>query len=246
MLAWAPEFLYATGIADIRIVNDQMRRLIFFVLRPRVVQIGQLVEGQLAITFRWTDQLRVGSPICGQTGQRLHALVARHRSVAIAQAASAGNHLQPGVEYPGEHAVLKSLMQVADFPELFLDPAGFDFLLIVAEHRCGEIIFLQSLKRSLGREHPALDRQVNSLQPRRIQEPRRVAQQHPPIARHRRNCPPSAIRHRLGPVADHLAALKQLRDPRMPLELLQHALRIEPRIHIVEPSHKAERDHIIF
>ena len=41
-------------------------------------------------------------------------------------------------------------------------------------------------------------------------------------------------------------ALERLRRPRMPLELLEHALRIKPRVHVVEARDEAERDNIIF
>ena len=142
--------------------------------------------------------------------------------------------------------MLESLVQVAHLPEFFFDPARFDFLLELAQHRRRRIVFLQRFKGRLRGEHPALDRQMNSLEPRRIQEAGRVAEDHPSIARDRRNRPPAAVRHRLRAVADHLAALEQLRHKRMPLELLQHALRIEPRIGVVESRHEAERDDIVF
>ena len=87
---------------------------------------------------------------------------------------------------------------------------------------------------------------MNSLQALRIQKAGGVAEDHPAIARNRRNRPPSAVRHRLRAVADHLAAFEQLRDKRMLLEVLQHVLRIEPRIGIVEAGHEAERNDIVF
>src|SRR5207302_9822492 len=87
---------------------------------------------------------------------------------------------------------------------------------------------------------------MNSLQPRRIEKACGVAEDHPSVARHRRNRPPTAIRHRLRSVADHLAALEQRRDEWMLLEVLQHVLRIEPRISVVEPGYKSERYDVIF
>src|ERR1700734_3764800 len=84
-----------------------------------------------------------------------------------------------------------------------------------------------------------------SLEPRRVEKPRRVAEDHPSVARDRRNRPPAAVGHRLRSVANHLATLKQLGDKGMPLELLQHPLRIEPWIGIVEPGPKPEQNHIV-
>src|ERR1700690_3219416 len=45
ILAGTAEFLHAALVADVRIVNDEVRRLIFFVLGAGVVEIGELVEG---------------------------------------------------------------------------------------------------------------------------------------------------------------------------------------------------------
>ena len=87
---------------------------------------------------------------------------------------------------------------------------------------------------------------MNSLQSRRIQEAGRVAEDHPSISCNRRNRPPSAVRHRLRAVADHLAALEQLGHEGMLLEILQHVLRIEPRIGVVEACHESERYNVVF
>src|ERR1700686_2514170 len=86
---------------------------------------------------------------------------------------------------------------------------------------------------------------MNSFEPRGVEEARPISEDHSPIAGTGGNRPPSAIRHRLRPVANHLAAFEQLRDKRMALEFLQYVLRIEPRVGIVEPRHKAEGDHTI-
>ena len=83
---------------------------------------------------------------------------------------------------------------------------------------------------------------MNSLQARGIQEAGGVADDHPAVARQRRNRPPSAVRQRLGAVADHLAAREQLGNEGMLLERLQHMLRIEARVGIIESGYEAERD----
>ena len=165
--------------------------------------------------------------------------------IAVAQAASAGELLQPGVDHSAPESMLEALMEVADLPEFVLDPARFHSLLKITERGGREIIFLQRLERGFGGQHAALDGQMNALQPLRIQEAGGVAEDHPAIAGHRRNRPPAAVGQRLRAVANHLAAFEQLGHKRMPLELLQHALRIETRVGIVEPGDEAERDHIV-
>src|SRR5579859_7492909 len=135
ILAGAAEFLHTTLVANVSVVNDQVRRLVFFVLRARVIQIGQLIECQLAITLRRADDVPLRSSVRRQLGKLLHALVSRHSGVAIAQAAAAADHLQSGMDHARVHPMLKSLMQVAHLPQLFFDPAGFHFLLELAEAR---------------------------------------------------------------------------------------------------------------
>ncbi len=142
ILARAAVFLHALCIADIRIVDDEMRRLVLFVLRAGVIKIGQLVEREFAIPFCGAEQMGFGTAVRGEIGELLHMRVSSFCGITIAQAAAAGNHLQSGVEHAGKHTVFEPLMQVANFPELLLDPAGFDFLLELAEHRGGRIIFL--------------------------------------------------------------------------------------------------------
>src|SRR5580698_5214384 len=116
-------------------------------------------------------------------------------------------------------------MKVANLPKLLFDPAGFDFLLERTECCGRRILFRQRLESSFSSQHAALDRQMNSFEALRVEETGGVAENHPAIARDRRNRPPAAIRQRLCAVANHLAALEQLRDERMLLEILQHVLR---------------------
>src|SRR5271156_211680 len=137
-------------------------------------------------------------------------------------------------------------MEVADFPKLFFDPAGFDLLLEAAQHGRRGIIFLQRLESGFGGQHAALDRQMNSLEALRVEETGGVAENHPAIARDRGNRPPAAIRQRFRAVANHLAAFEQLRDERMLLEILQHVLWIDARIGIVEAGDEAERNDVVF
>src|SRR5438874_4294908 len=86
---------------------------------------------------------------------------------------------------------------------------------------------------------------MNSLQTLRIQKSRRVAKNHPTISCNRRYRPPSSIGQRLCAVPHRLAAFEQLRNQRMPFELLQDALRIKPGIGIVQASYESKRNNIV-
>ena len=44
ILTWAAKFFHAAGVADIGVVDDQMRGLIFFMLCAGVIEVGQFVE----------------------------------------------------------------------------------------------------------------------------------------------------------------------------------------------------------
>src|ERR1700746_1663830 len=129
-------------------------------------------------------------------------------------------------------------MKVADLPELVFDPASVDFLLELAKRRTRRVAFLESVEGGFGCEHSALDREMNAFEALGIEEAGRVAEDHPTIARNRRNSPPAAIRQRLRTIADHLSAGEQACDERVLLEILQHVLRIQARIGIVETSHE--------
>jgi len=51
MLAGAAVIANAARVANISIGDDQMSRLIFFMLGSRMIKIGEFVEGQLPIAL---------------------------------------------------------------------------------------------------------------------------------------------------------------------------------------------------
>src|SRR6266542_4941686 len=129
-----------------------------------MIEIGKLVERQLAIAFGWTKQVGFGASVRWQVRQLFHAGVARCARIAIPQAASAGKLLQASVEHPAPEAMFKALMKISYLPKLFFDPAGFNFLLKHTDHRGREIVFLHCLESGLRGEHSTLDCQVDSFQ----------------------------------------------------------------------------------
>ena len=50
-LAGVAVFLHAARVADVGVVNHQVRGLIFFVAGAGVVEVGQLVEGQFFVAL---------------------------------------------------------------------------------------------------------------------------------------------------------------------------------------------------
>src|SRR5271165_6819816 len=52
VLARIAEFLHATLIANVRVTDDQVPRLIFLMLRAGVIDVGELVESELTVAFR--------------------------------------------------------------------------------------------------------------------------------------------------------------------------------------------------
>ena len=68
-------------------------------------------------------------PSAGSSARWLEAFVPSVIGVMAPQAAATGNLLHSGMEHPGKKSVLESLMEVADLPELFFDPAVLDSVL---------------------------------------------------------------------------------------------------------------------
>ncbi len=51
ILARVAIFFHAAGVANICVVNDQVRGLILFVLGAGVVEVGEFVESKFAVAF---------------------------------------------------------------------------------------------------------------------------------------------------------------------------------------------------
>ena len=69
ILARAAEFFHAARVADVGVVNDQVRGLVFFVLGAGVIEVGELVERQLAIALGRTDEMGFVAAVGGQARQ---------------------------------------------------------------------------------------------------------------------------------------------------------------------------------
>src|SRR5690242_15060121 len=87
VLAGAAEFLDAALLADVGVVNDKMSRLVFFVAGSGVVEIGELIEGELAVALGRPEQVGFRSAVGGQIAQLVHVLEISFGGIAVAQTA---------------------------------------------------------------------------------------------------------------------------------------------------------------
>src|SRR4029077_16363189 len=77
ILARVAEFFHAAAIADVGVVNHKMRRLVFFMFRARVVEVGELVESDLAVASSGAEEVCFVAAIRWQFGELPHMLIAR-------------------------------------------------------------------------------------------------------------------------------------------------------------------------
>ena len=86
---------------------------------------------------------------------------------------------------------------------------------------------------------------MNTLEPRRVHEPRGVARDQRPGAYSFGTVYQPALGQRLGAVAHQRRPVQHRRDQRVPLEMLKRDVGIEHRIPVVEPGHETERDQVV-
>src|ERR1700722_4931731 len=102
-----------------------MRRLIFFVPGSGMIKVGKFVKSKFAVALRGADQVGFRPSIGGEAFERLHIFVTRAGRGSVAQSAIE-QFLERGVEHSSDHAILESLVEITDWPQLVADPAGFD------------------------------------------------------------------------------------------------------------------------
>src|SRR5271154_1067182 len=95
---------------------------------------------------------------------------------------STAHLLQRCMQHSLIEAILEALMEVAYWPQLFLDPTFLNTFRIFRQLLAIELAGEQRFKCSLRREHSALDRQMDTLEPLRIEHAGRVAADHPAVA----------------------------------------------------------------
>jgi len=152
------------------------------------------------------------------------------------------DHLQPRVEHAGIHSLLETLVHVAHLPELSLIQLDSTFFCTRPASRPMNRLS-SAIERSLSRSIPLL-MGGEFLQPAEFKKPqsRLESSTH---CRRSEESPPILRKASIRAVTNHLAAQAAC-DHGMLFEILQHALRIEPRIGIVESGDESQRDDVIF
>src|SRR5262249_48909932 len=89
ILAGIAILLHAASVADVGIGNDQVGRLIFFMLGAGVVKVCELVKGQFAVAFGFADDLRAFSAVSRKLVQMLHSRVPGMCRIDLMQSATA-------------------------------------------------------------------------------------------------------------------------------------------------------------
>src|SRR5262245_11192214 len=170
-------------------------------------------------------------------------------AIPVAQAAAARNHLQPRMEHPREESVLECLMKVANLPKLLLDPTILYEFLKSFQFVRREIVRLQCFIGGIGRKHPGLEREMNSLQSHRIQKTGSIAHDHSPAEVILRQGPVAAFRDTLRTVGKERAALENLSYIGMRFEFLKFHVGIEPGVEIIqtddEPNRHTSLGHVV-
>ena len=163
-------------------------------------------------------------------------------SVAGIEPPPAGDHLQRRVKHSLEKSSLEALMVIPYLPEFLVHPARFPLGFKLLQPSEGKIIRRHGFGNRFRRQHSGLERQVDSLQPLRIQESRRVTHRQRPFHCRREQRKVAAFGNRLRAVADHLPVFKQTPDKRVHLEPTERFMRIKARVVIIKPHDQTERD----
>src|SRR5262249_45326103 len=144
-------------------------------------------------------------------------------------------------------AVAEDLPHVPYLVQVAPDEAGANRVVIGVE-RAGSLRRRPALERPVGglrREATGLDRVVDALERRDVDEAGAVAaEQQPGRVQLLRQREEAAGRDRLRAPLDALAALEQLPDLRVRLQLLEDVVDGEVLIAVVEPCDEADREHV--
>src|SRR5688572_1627562 len=160
-----PVFLAADGMTDLG-VHQEVRRLIFLVARPGEMDVGQFVERQLAIGFELRHGM--GMPWILKLS---HLQMSWHAGNSGTDPPALRQHLQPRERETAEQPVLERLMHMLHWPHFGADPALPDFLVVLHQPRFRRVARDDSIERGLRREHTGFHREMNALEPERIEKP---------------------------------------------------------------------------
>ena len=208
-------------------------------LVPAQENRGELVEGELAVRRRVT---------AGSTGadQLLLRVGFRARVAGREPAAARGHRSRQRPTEP--EAAAEGLAHVPDLLEVAPDEALLDRLIVGGERAAAAdgLPALEHRERRLGGERARFDRVVDPLQRRHVDEAGSVArEQQARRVQPLRQRQESPFGDRLRAPGDPLAAVEQLADERVRLQLLQQVVDGKLDVAVVEPHHHAERQQLV-
>ena len=183
LLAGVAVLLPATRLADVRVRHVQVRRLVLVVLRARVVDVGQAVEGQ-----RRRPSSCGGSRRASSLGRSTPRASPSPRSPSKASSGSTRprppvNICRPLWKRPAQRPCLKPWWKLRTLQSsLFTDDAS-TFSAKPLRRAADASPATTASRADLRRDHPRLDREVDALEAHRVQIARRLPR---PGARRRR------------------------------------------------------------
>src|SRR5205085_5009012 len=158
--------------------------LVFVVRDGRVVNVRHLVEGELAVEAEIAVALVEVVAAVAEVLELLQSRVARLKARAVEQPprAPARYELQSDVREPEPAAVLEGRVEVSHASKLFRDPTLAYEAPVALELLLRVVLCEQRVEDGLRGEHAALDGRVNTFEPLRVEEARRVAYEQEAVA----------------------------------------------------------------
>ena len=96
------------------------------------------------------------------------------------------------------------------------------------------------LEGRFGREHAGAHRQVDALEPHRVDESTGITSDEAAVHVGSRDRVPAALGQRFRAIPDQRTTAQQLGNERMLLEAVERHVRIEERIVVIEADHEAQ------
>src|SRR5690606_16542720 len=219
-----------------RVRELQVARLILVMPYAREIDRRQSIERDLAVRARVADARR--GPGRDETRVIGHRVAQRPRHAAAQHVVLEEG--ERGARKPAE--ARETGAEVARGAKLVPQPRPAYPLREAFEHAAAVVAGSERVVHGLGREHPALHRRMNALEPRAVQEAGIAADEH--AARKRepwQRCEP-ALDQGARAVADAPAAAQHRLDRGMALEALELVERRQMRISIAERDDEPDRD----
>src|SRR5579884_297824 len=223
------------GVGDL-----QMTRLILFVHRAAVEDVGEFVERYDVVDDRSARFFRFVSAFF-HAREAFFARKARNKT----ETAPAGEHAEAGIEHAVNQTVLESLMEVASREEFRVRPRLFELRFVRAQLRRVERACPSCLERRFGREHPGFHRQVHTFEAHAVEEAGGIAHQHQAVGVQARHRVQTAFGNRFCSVTQQFCSFEQFAHYGLRFEELKEIVRIRRGIFVVQPRDEADVQNVV-